>query len=158
VAIRYYRERAKVDLHRLTLIEVVSAAPRDDVFSPISWSFRTGLENDLVEDRDRDDLRDAYVYRTRGGPGLSRRLGGFGTAYAFLEASADVSTALVLAYALAAGPRRRQSGQSRPLARHLHAVTRRPETLAPPSPRLHRGPAQKRVGARDHGKRFRRDC
>ena len=122
-AVRYYPNDGKVDLHRLTLIEVVSAAPRDDVFSPISWSFRTGLENDLVEDRDRDDLRDAYVYRTRGGPGLSRRLGDFGTAYAFLEASADVSTALVPAYALAAGVRGGvQLGDSRDRWRgHLHA-------------------------------------
>ena len=122
-AVRYYPNDGKLDLHRLTLIEVVSAAPRDDVFSPISWSFRTGLENDLVEDRDRDDLRDAYVYRTRGGPGLSRRLGDFATAYAFLEASADASTELVPAYALAAGVRGGvQLGDSRDRWRaHLHA-------------------------------------
>jgi hypothetical protein len=122
-AVRYYPTDGKVDLHRLTLIGVVSAAPRDDVFTPISWSFTTGLENDLVEDRDRGGLRDAYVYRTRGGPGLTYRLGSLGTAYGFLEASADASTALAPAYALAPCARVGvQLGDSRDRWRgHLHA-------------------------------------
>jgi hypothetical protein len=122
-AIRYYPNEGKVNLHRLTLVEVVSATPRDDVFTPTSWSFSTGLENDLVEDRDRGDLRAAYVYRTRGGPGLTYRLGTIGAVYGFVEATADVSTALAPAYAL--GPCARVGielgdGQDR-WRGHLHA-------------------------------------
>ena len=60
--------------------------------------------------------------RAGGGPGLSRRLGDFGSVYAFLEASADASTALVPAYALAAGVRGGvQFGERRDRWRgHLH--------------------------------------
>jgi hypothetical protein len=103
--VRYYPTEGEIDVHRLTLLEVVSVAPRDDVFTPVSWSLRTGLENDLVEGSGRDDLTDASIYRTRGGAGLSRRLGELATSYVFLEGTADFSGRLAPEYAIAGGVR-----------------------------------------------------
>ena len=47
------RAQAKVRLHELRLLDIVSLAPRDALFRPISWRFGTALESELVRRRER---------------------------------------------------------------------------------------------------------
>jgi hypothetical protein len=102
VALRWYPDGDDLELHELTLIDIVSIAPRDVLFRPISWKFSTRMVRRLVP-RDDGELRDAYFWRTNGGAGLAAQLGPQALAYAFLEATADVSGALQPDWAIGAG-------------------------------------------------------
>jgi hypothetical protein len=98
---RYYPVEDELKLHRLLLIDIVSAAPRDDMFSPISWTFATGLESRLVPREHHDeDLRDRLLFRTRSGAGVSYSLGERMSVDGFLEGTIDVGKSLDPGYAL----------------------------------------------------------
>jgi hypothetical protein len=102
-AVRYYPVDDELKLHRLRLIDIVSAAPRDDMFSPISWTFATGLESHLVPRENGDeDLRDRLLFRTRSGAGVSYALGERISVDGFLEGALDAGSALDPGYALGA--------------------------------------------------------
>jgi len=104
-ALRYYPQDSELKLERLTVLDIVSIAPRDALFDPVSWSFKTGFESHLVPKPHLDfALRDSLFYRTRGGPGLARRLGP-ARAYGFVEGTFDVASALQPAFGLGAGLR-----------------------------------------------------
>jgi hypothetical protein len=101
VAVRWYPEHGDLDLHALTLVDIVSIAPRDALFRPISWRVRTGLTSRPVPRGGA--LRDAWFWDVSGGPGLAVALGGAGVAYAFAELQADASPYLAPSYAVGAG-------------------------------------------------------
>jgi hypothetical protein len=100
-AVRWYPEQQQVRLHEFQLLDIVSLAPRDALFRPISWRFGTGVESTLVPKRGA--LREAYFWRTGGGAGLTMALGSLGLAYAFVEVRGDVSSYLEPAWALGGG-------------------------------------------------------
>ena len=91
-ALRYYPRGDELDLHELKLLEILSLAPRDELFRPIAWKLSTGLQTRLVpRPRRTERLRSAKLWRSQGGAGLVRRIGGTALAYAFAEAAVDVS-------------------------------------------------------------------
>lgn len=87
LALRVYPGEGKVRLHELRILDIVSLAPRDALFRPISWRFGTRIASEPV-----GDGREAYFWRTGGGAGATLALGDVGLAYAFAEARADLST------------------------------------------------------------------
>jgi hypothetical protein len=87
-ALRWFPGDDRVRLHELIVLDIVSIAPRDRFFEPISWRFDTGLRTRLLPDGD-GDLEAASVWRTRGGFGGAWELAG-GLAYAMGEAVLEV--------------------------------------------------------------------
>jgi hypothetical protein len=101
LAVRYYPEAQQVRIHEFRLLDIVSLAPRDALFRPISWRFGTALESQLVPRR--GEVHEAYFWRTGGGAGLTTSLGSLGLAYGFVEARGEVSSHLQPAWALGGG-------------------------------------------------------
>jgi hypothetical protein len=101
VAVRVYPGHGDVDLHALTLVEIVSLAPRNALFRPVSWRVRTGLTSRLAP-RAGGGFGDAWFWDLSGGAGLAAALGERLLAYAFAEAQAETSPRL--SPALAVGP------------------------------------------------------
>jgi hypothetical protein len=102
VAVRFFPDESELKLHEATLIDIVSLAPRDELFDPISWKFRTGLTTKRMPSVG-DDLRDGKLWRSAGGAGISLRPWSGALAYLFLDATFDVSGKLDDDWALGAG-------------------------------------------------------
>jgi hypothetical protein len=83
------------------VLDVVSLAPRDRFFRPISWRMDTGLRTRLLPDGDGDPEA-ASVWRSRGGAGGAWELAG-GLVYAMGEAVLDVGPDLDGEHALGPG-------------------------------------------------------
>ena len=103
-ALRYQPDDGDVDLHELSVIDIVSLAPRDALFEPISWKIRTGLATQLMPGSG-GALREGKLWHTSGGAGLSWRPWSGALAYGFLEGTFDVSGKLDHDVALGAGAR-----------------------------------------------------
>lgn len=103
-ALRYHPDDGEVKLHELTVIDIVSLAPRDELFEPVSWKIRTGLTTRLMPGSG-DALREGKLWHTSGGAGLSWRPWSAALAYGFLEGTFDVSGKLEDDVALGAGAR-----------------------------------------------------
>jgi hypothetical protein len=102
VAVRFFPDDSELKLHEATLIDMVSLAPRDALFDPVSWKFRTGLTTKRMPSVG-DDLRDGKLWRSAGGAGVSLRPWNGALAYLFLDATFDVSGKLDDDWALGAG-------------------------------------------------------
>lgn len=105
-AVRVYGD-GEVRLHEFTLIDILSLAARDDLFQPISWSFRTQAKSILLKgtghDSGIDHLGEDYVWHTQGGVGLAYDLPAAGLAYGFLQAGLDVGPALTDSFSVGPG-------------------------------------------------------
>lgn len=127
--LRIYADDGQVRLQRLALLDIVSLAPRDDIFRPISWRFNTNVLSLLVPghgDSGVHRLADRYIWRSHGGAGLAWHAPLGGLAYAFAEGTFDVGSELDQVHALGLGG---ESGLFlRPfddrLALHLSAAAR----------------------------------
>lgn len=97
-ALRYLFEEERLRLERLDLIEIVSLAPRDELFQPISWKITAGAAQRVMEDG-----RKHLVGRLVPGGGLAYRIPLLGLGYALLETEANLGEALREHYALGAG-------------------------------------------------------
>ena len=100
-ALRVLPEESRVRLQELVLLDVLSLAPRDRLFEPISWRFDTGLRTRLLAEHG-DRLEAEPVWRSRGGAGLAYQLGPV-LAYLMGEATLDVAPALANDVALGPG-------------------------------------------------------
>ena len=65
-ALRYYPYRNSARIEQLDVIDIVSIAPRDELFSPVSWKITTGLFR-----RDISNEDDAPVIRLNPGAGVA---------------------------------------------------------------------------------------
>ena len=99
LALRWYPGTGDVRLQEAVLIDLVSLAPWNALFRPVSYRFDTGLRTRV---RDRDDVS---VWRTRGGIGLAGALGELGMVYGLGQAVFDVSGALASDVAFGGGGR-----------------------------------------------------
>jgi hypothetical protein len=98
LALRVYAGEPKLRLHELRVLDIVSLAPRDALFRPISWRLDTAITSEPV-----GGGREAYFWRSGGGAGLTASLGERGLAYAFAELRGDVASWLDPAASLGAG-------------------------------------------------------
>lgn len=95
--LRVYGDDGEVRLQNFSIVDVVSIAPRDDVFKPLSWRIGTRVLSLLVPGDGSSGipgLADAYAWRTDGGVGLAYELPASALAYGFVLADADISGAL----------------------------------------------------------------
>ena len=97
LALRWYPEKHKVALQSLDIIDIVSLAPRDRFFHPISWKITTGLRR--ITDKEE---KDRLVYQINPGGGMAFSTH-FGLAYAMMETGLNAGGALDHGYALGAG-------------------------------------------------------
>lgn len=99
---RYYPERNSVRLQKLTAVDIVSLAPRDEFFKPISWKVNGGLAR-----RPFADGADRLFLRLNTGGGLAWPVPGNGVVYGMAEMDLNVSDRLrdkaVLGGGLSAG-------------------------------------------------------
>jgi hypothetical protein len=124
-AVRRYHRRREVALHGMRVVEILSLSPRDRFRKPVSWKINTAVDR-YPAHPERDLARRPWRWRTNGGAGLTWDLGGRGLAYAFLEATADVSRTLDRGFALGAGPAMGLVADPLPRWRlHLRAVGQR---------------------------------
>jgi hypothetical protein len=104
-ALRVYGDDGELRLQDLTLVDIVSLAPRDALFKPFSWRASTRVVS-LLAPGDGSagigDLEDQYAWRTNGGAGLAYELPGAALAYGFVLADVDISGAL--RNSISAGP------------------------------------------------------
>jgi uncharacterized protein DUF4105 len=87
--LRYYPGPGELRLHRLQLVDIVSLAPWDMFFTPVSWKVSAGFARELH----RDGL-DHQVFRISTGGGLSAAAGGRGILYALGETDVMVGDRL----------------------------------------------------------------
>lgn len=99
---RYYTERNSVKLQKLTVVDIVSLAPRDEFFKPISWKVNGGLSR-----RPFADGSDRLFARFNTGGGMAWPVPGNGVVYGMAEMDINVSDRLrdkaVLGGGLSAG-------------------------------------------------------
>jgi Domain of unknown function (DUF4105) len=98
LSLRYYFEDEALRLHRLHLIDILSLAPWNGIFKPISWKVNFGAEEVTLTDG-----KDHPVARLNAGGGLSTSVGRTGIAYLLAETDLQVSTRLDKDYALGFG-------------------------------------------------------
>lgn len=105
--LRLYPDRGELRLQDLALVDIVSLAPRDDLFQPWSWRVNTRVASVLAEssraESGLDGVADRYAWRTNGGPGLAYDLWGAGIGYGFLAGTFDVGPRLRDSHAAALG-------------------------------------------------------
>lgn len=97
-AARYYYADERFELEKLDVIDIVSLAPRDDLFRPVSWKIKTGLERILTEDGERD-----LVYDLNLGGGFSYKLKRAGLWYILGETDFIAGGGLETDYAAGVG-------------------------------------------------------
>jgi hypothetical protein len=122
-AVRWYPRDDKVNLQRLDLIDIVSLAPRDALFRPVSWKVQTGFAT-----RDFPGGEEALVYELNPGGGFSWKVSPLGIAYVLMETDLAVSGRYDRSFAFgmggSAGIARQVSGGLGVLARarYVHGV------------------------------------
>ncbi len=97
-AVRWYPRDEKVRLQRLDLIDIVSLAPRDALFRPVSWKVKTGFAS-----RDFAGGAEAIVYEIAPGGGFAWKIPSVGIAYLLLETDLAVSGRYDRSYAFGMG-------------------------------------------------------
>jgi hypothetical protein len=103
LTLRYYTKHNDARVHRFTLVDIVSLAPVDGFFHPISWKVGTGMFSRLVPQGRSNDLAEEYVWRSNGGAGLAVEPWVNGLAYLLADATVDYSPALDEDYAIGGG-------------------------------------------------------
>ena len=83
---RYFPEDNTLVLQSLRPVDIVSLAPRDLFFQPISWKVNGGLDRKTFSDG-----RDRLFLRLNSGGGMAWELSGLGTFYSFAEADVNFS-------------------------------------------------------------------
>jgi len=97
-ALRYYDSTDSVELEWLDLVNIVSLAPRNRFFKPISWKVNTGLKQADLPGGDR-----TLVYALNVGGGLCYDNRVLGLCYGMLETEIDLGGGLSDSYSLGFG-------------------------------------------------------
>jgi len=97
---RHDAERDKLRLDEFMLIDIVSLAPRNNYFKPISWKVNTGFVRRPID----DNYEDRMVYAVNGGFGLTYGLGKDLSLFTLLDVSLLFHGDIKDNYAVAAGP------------------------------------------------------
>ena len=97
--LRHYQDSGRVEVEKLTLVDIYSLSPRDAFFKPVSWKINTGLARTRLGGGEH-----VAVYRTNGGAGLAWGEWASVVFYAFMEGTLDAGDKLDRNYALGIGP------------------------------------------------------
>ena len=96
--LRYYPKDEKLRLQRLDVINIFSAAARDEFFQPVSWKIRTGIAA-----KEFASGKDGTVYTLSPGGGFAWKSRFFGLTYLLLETELDYSRGYEKNYAAGVG-------------------------------------------------------
>jgi len=96
--LRYYNSTDRVELERLDLVNIVSLAPRNRFFKPISWKVNTGLTQADLPGGDR-----TLVYSLNIGGGLCYDNRILGLCYGMFETEIDLGGGLSNAHSIGFG-------------------------------------------------------
>ena len=96
--LRFYPSKHKLYLQKLNLVDIISIAPRDELFNPYSWKFSTGFKRKQIEADDN-----TLLYHINTGAGISVEDSDLGLCYAMLEPELNIGGALENNYALGGG-------------------------------------------------------
>jgi hypothetical protein len=107
-AIRWYPRDEKVRLQRLDLIDIVSLAPRDAFFRPVSWKVQTGFAT-----RDFPGGVESLVYALNPGGGFAWKVSPLGIVFLLAETDLAISGRYDRSFALGGGG---SAGIARPLS------------------------------------------
>jgi len=97
-AVRWYPGDEKIRLQRLDLIDIVSLAPRDAFFRPVSWKVQTGFAT-----REFPDDVEALVYALNPGGGFAWKVSPFWIAFLLAETDLAISGRYDRSFALGMG-------------------------------------------------------
>lgn len=97
-ALRYYFTDSQLKLQQLDFVDIISLAPMDDLFQPVSWKVKAGLAQRVMADG-----KDHLSFQVTPGGGLAYRLGRLGLSYIMAETDINVGEDLRDKYALGAG-------------------------------------------------------
>ncbi len=97
-ALRYYFTDSQLKLQQLDLVDIISLAPVDALFQPVSWKVKAGLAQRVMEDG-----QDHLIFQLTPGSGLTVRLGRLGLGYIMAETDLDAGENLRDKYALGIG-------------------------------------------------------
>jgi hypothetical protein len=70
LAIRYSKDKSKLELDEFTIVDIVSLSPRSRFFQPISWRVQTSWQRRILPDR---QVPHELTFRVDGGGGLAAR-------------------------------------------------------------------------------------
>jgi hypothetical protein len=98
IVLRYFSEEERLELEQLELIDILSVAPRDELFKHMSWKIRT----DFFRRSTRND-EDHLVYRFNPGFGRATESRILGLCHAMIETDLHVGGALDPNYSIGAG-------------------------------------------------------
>ena len=110
-AVRWYPRDEKVRLQRLDLIDIVSLAPRDAFFRPVSWKVQTGFAT-----RDFPGGVEALVYALNPGGGFAWKVPPLGIVFLLAETDLAISGRYDRSFAFGMGG---SMGIARPLSDRL---------------------------------------
>jgi hypothetical protein len=83
---RYLPERSSFQLQSLRPVEIISLAPRNLFFQPVSWKVNGGVERRLMA-----DSSDRLLFNLNSGGGLAWEVARNGILYSFAEAEIQLS-------------------------------------------------------------------
>lgn len=95
---RYYFREEEARLQNFRLIDIVSLAPRDKFFKPVSWKVTTGFDQETMSDG-----RESLLYRVNPGGGFAWKTEFLGISYLMLETDMTVGDKLRNKYAIGIG-------------------------------------------------------
>ena len=96
--LRYYFADSQLKLQKLDFVDIISLAPADALFQPVSWKVKAGLAQRVMEDG-----QDHLIFQLTPGGGLAYRLGRLGISYLMAETDVNVGENLRDKYALGIG-------------------------------------------------------
>ncbi|MFZ3071888.1 MAG: DUF4105 domain-containing protein [Thermodesulfobacteriota bacterium] len=96
--LRHYPEKNRVELERLDFIGILSYAPRDEFFKPLSWKVEGGLYQETFP-----DSNDHLVFKISGGAGMVYRNSILGMYYGMMDGSIKASGRFEDSFSLGAG-------------------------------------------------------
>ncbi len=96
---RYYPDDGTLKLQSWRLLDIISLAPRDRFFLPVSWKVAAGFDR-LVMKNGSEHL----AFRVNSGGGAAYKMGTFGMAYLMLESDIQLSNAYYENFSFGLGP------------------------------------------------------
>ncbi len=96
---RYYGPERSARLQHFYFFDILSLAPRDEFFQPVSWKVVTGFDRKLMRDG-----RESLIYRINPGGGVTWKCGPLDFTYLMLESDIDLSNRLKDRFSFGVGP------------------------------------------------------